>query len=43
MSSRWSTSSTFSDQGVEHEVNNEKKDEDKDTAAPCTMYIADAL
>ena len=35
--SRRSTSSTFSDQGVEHEVNNENKDEDEDT--PCRLLM----
>ena len=38
-SSRRSTSSTFRHQGVEHEVNNENKDEDKDTAATCTLLM----
>ena len=39
--SRRSTSSTFRHQGVEHdsEVNNEIKDEDKDTAATCTLLM----
>ena len=35
--SRRSTSSTFRHQGVEHEVNNENKDEDEDT--PCTLLM----
>ena len=37
--SRRSTSSTFRHQGVEHEVNNENKDEDKDTATTCTLLM----
>ena len=37
--SRRSTSSTFRHQGVEHEVNNEIKDENKDTAAPCALLM----
>ena len=38
-SSRRSTSSTFRHRGVELEVNNKNKDEDKDTAAPCTLLM----